>query len=192
VRSGSGRAVRGPGNGTSLVSDSAKLSLVVSIAAHTFAWAADTAYRRIDQGLDRCGEKPSARPWVQSNRPSGGPASTYPTLSGPASICFRGPNEVLFDTTGQRTLAIAAWITSVTICGCEIMITCDPASSVISAPARFAMERTTSVPAALSPVATTRTIGEGAVHKHDGHRAIRRCCLRHGHSCFSHPNNRAA
>src|SRR5262249_39547194 len=55
----------------------------------------------------------------------------------------------------QRTLAIAVSITSVTACGWEIMITCDPSTSVIVAPARSAMERTTSVPAALSPVATT-------------------------------------
>ncbi len=35
------------------------------------------------------------------------------------------------------------------------MITCEPSSSVIVAPARSAIERTTSVPAALSAVATT-------------------------------------
>src|SRR5215471_3755360 len=39
------------------------------------------------------------------------------------------------------------------------MITCDPTSSVIVAPARWAIERTTSVPAALSPVATTAQLG---------------------------------
>ena len=39
------------------------------------------------------------------------------------------------------------------------MITCEPAISVISAPARSAIERTTSVPAALSPVATTAQLG---------------------------------
>ena len=42
-----------------------------------------------------------------------------------------------------------------TACGWEIMITWDPSTSVIAAPARWAMERTTSLPAALSPVATT-------------------------------------
>ena len=35
------------------------------------------------------------------------------------------------------------------------MITCEPSTSVIVAPARSAIERTTSAPAALSPVATT-------------------------------------
>ena len=39
------------------------------------------------------------------------------------------------------------------------MITCEPSISVIVAPARFAMERTTSVPAARSPVATTAQEG---------------------------------
>ena len=50
-------------------------------------------------------------------------------------------------------------ITSVTACGCEIMITCDPSTSVISALARWAIDRTTSAPAALSPVATTAQAG---------------------------------
>ena len=35
------------------------------------------------------------------------------------------------------------------------MMTCDPSISVIDAPARSAMDRTTSAPAAVSPVATT-------------------------------------
>jgi hypothetical protein len=39
------------------------------------------------------------------------------------------------------------------------MITCDPSTSVIVAPARWAIERTTSVPAALSLVATTAQLG---------------------------------
>jgi hypothetical protein len=39
------------------------------------------------------------------------------------------------------------------------MITCDPSTSAISAPARLAMESTTSAPAALSPVATTAQLG---------------------------------
>ena len=38
------------------------------------------------------------------------------------------------------------------------MITWEPSASVISAPARSAMERTTSEPAALSPVATTAQV----------------------------------
>ena len=37
-----------------------------------------------------------------------------------------------------------------TTCGCEIMIMREPSTSVIVAPARSAIERTTSVPAALS------------------------------------------
>lgn len=40
------------------------------------------------------------------------------------------------------------------------MITCEPSASVIVAPARSAMERITSVPAALSPVATTAQAGK--------------------------------
>src|SRR5207248_4341160 len=57
--------------------------------------------------------------------------------------------------------ATALRITSVTTCGCEIMITWEPSTSVIVAPARLAMERMTSLPAALSPVATT--VQEGKV-----------------------------
>src|ERR1700745_3136951 len=53
-----------------------------------------------------------------------------------------------------------AWrITLVTAWGWEIMITWDPSTSVIAAPARWAMERQTSLPAALSPVATTAQDG---------------------------------
>ncbi len=40
------------------------------------------------------------------------------------------------------------------------MITWEPSTSVIVAPARSAIERTTSVPAALSPVATTAQQGK--------------------------------
>src|SRR4029453_19278908 len=46
-------------------------------------------------------------------------------------------------------------ITSATAFGWETMITCEPSSSVMSAPARSAIERVTSAPAAVSPVATT-------------------------------------
>ncbi len=60
---------------------------------------------------------------------------------------------------GAVTVASASRITSVTASGCEIMITCEPSTSVIVAPARSAIERTTSVPAALSPVATTAQDG---------------------------------
>ena len=66
-------------------------------------------------------------------------------------------------------------ITSVTVCGWEIMITCDPATSVIVAPARCACARTTSVPAALSSVATTA---------HDG-------MLRHAGRPFGSENARS-
>ena len=53
----------------------------------------------------------------------------------------------------------AVTMTSVTVCGWEIMITCEPSTSVMSAPARLAIDRTTSAPAALSPVATTAQDG---------------------------------
>src|SRR6266516_5384607 len=58
------------------------------------------------------------------------------------------------------TAAPALRITSVTTCGCEIMITWEPSTSVIVAPARLAMERMTSLPAALSTVATTAQEGK--------------------------------
>jgi hypothetical protein len=48
----------------------------------------------------------------------------------------------------------------VTTSGCDIMGTCEaPSTSVIVAPARSAIERTTSEPAALSPVGTTAQDG---------------------------------
>src|SRR5262249_24781148 len=49
-------------------------------------------------------------------------------------------------------MAYRMWL--VTASGCEIMITCEPATSTMSAPARWASERTRSAPMALSPVAT--------------------------------------
>src|SRR4029450_1844759 len=51
--------------------------------------------------------------------------------------------------------AAAVSITSATASGREIMITCEPSTSVIVAPARSAIDRTTSVPAALSGDAST-------------------------------------
>jgi hypothetical protein len=53
------------------------------------------------------------------------------------------------------TAAAAVKITSATALGCETLIMCEPSASVIVAPARSAVERITSVPAALSPVART-------------------------------------
>jgi hypothetical protein len=74
--------------------------------------------------------------------------------------------------------------TSVTASGCETMITWEPSTSVMVAPARSAIERTTSVPAALSRVnertvqnavprarfdraegLATRAVGEGSVNE---------------------------
>ena len=46
-------------------------------------------------------------------------------------------------------------MTSVTASGWEIMMTCDPSISVILAPARWAIDLTTSLPAALSAVPTS-------------------------------------
>src|SRR3954471_4622168 len=51
---------------------------------------------------------------------------------------------------GRLTAAAAVSITSATASGREIMITCEPSTSVMVAPARSAIDRTTSVPAALS------------------------------------------
>src|SRR5205807_3488126 len=63
-------------------------------------------------------------------------------------------------SSAELTAATALRITSVTTCGCEIMITWEPSTSVIVAPARLAMARMTSLPAALSPVATTAQEGK--------------------------------
>src|ERR1700749_2881927 len=97
--------------------------------------------------------------------PSPGPASAYPTLSTPASTCFSVPNEpsvpaVIVVYRPEPTAAWAAFtMWSVTACGWEIMITGEPSTSTMSAPARRAIERTRSAPAALSPVATTAQDG---------------------------------
>src|SRR4029453_18870991 len=50
-------------------------------------------------------------------------------------------------------------IPSATASGWETMITCEPSSSVIVAPARSAIERVRSAPAALSPLETTARAG---------------------------------
>src|SRR3712207_7521547 len=50
-------------------------------------------------------------------------------------------------------------MTSVTTCGCDTMITWEPSASVTAAPARAAMVRRTSLPAALSPVGMTAQDG---------------------------------
>src|SRR4029453_11542438 len=56
---------------------------------------------------------------------------------------------------GRATGAAAVRITPGATAGREIMITCEPSARVMGAPARSAMERTTSVPAALSGEAST-------------------------------------
>jgi len=68
----------------------------------------------------------------------------------PENFWHRIKHDQRRSTTGLAMAAIAVRITSVTACGCEIIITCEPSTSVIVAPARWALERTTSVPAALS------------------------------------------
>src|SRR6478752_1847526 len=55
----------------------------------------------------------------------------------------------------QRLARTASRMTSATALGCDIMITCEPSTSVSLALARWAMERTTSAPAAVSLAATT-------------------------------------
>jgi hypothetical protein len=57
--------------------------------------------------------------------------------------------------TGRLTAAAAGLITSAATSGRELMITCEPVTSVMVAPARSAIDRTTSVPAALSGDAST-------------------------------------
>src|SRR6266545_7723329 len=102
---------------------------------------------------------------------SAGPASAYPTFSRPASTCLSAPNgasvivvspvllwpSVLMVAYRSEGVTARAAVTmrSTTACGCETMTTCEPSTSTLPAPARWAMERTTSLPAALSPVATT-------------------------------------
>ena len=61
---------------------------------------------------------------------------------------------------GCSTSLSARRITSATSYGWEIMITWEPSTSLIVAPARSAMERTTSEPAALSPVGTAAQAGK--------------------------------
>src|SRR5712691_11861189 len=75
---------------------------------------------------------------------------------------FRAPAPA----TGFATAWTASRITSVTAGGWETMITCEPLISTVLAPARLAIERITSVPAALSPTATTAH--EGTVFQPGG------------------------
>src|SRR5512132_2462749 len=56
---------------------------------------------------------------------------------------------------GRSTAAAAVRMTSATAPGWDTMITCEPSTSVMVAPARSAMDRTTSVPAALAGDAST-------------------------------------
>ena len=70
------------------------------------------------------------------------------------------------------------------------MITCEPSSSVIFAPARSAIERTTSVPAALSPVATTAQDGRcfqagGPFGSENADSATGRCVAAISAACWS-------
>src|SRR3954451_22471477 len=57
------------------------------------------------------------------------------------------------------TAATARRITSATACGWEMKETCEPSISVMIMPARCAMDLTTSLPAALSHVATAAQHG---------------------------------
>src|SRR5690606_7220047 len=78
--------------------------------------------------------------------------------------CFHG-NPSFPVNRGQtaagcnETASTAARITSTTACGCEIITTCEASISTVSAFARAAMVRRTSVPTALSPVGTTAQVG---------------------------------
>ena len=88
------------------------------------------------------------------------------------------------------TAATASRITFVTASGCETMITCEPSTSVIFAPARSAIERTTSVPAALSPVATTAHDGRcfhagGPFGSQKAESATGRCVAAISAACWS-------
>jgi hypothetical protein len=56
-----------------------------------------------------------------------GPASAYPTLKMPASICFNGPNEfVVHQTSYQRNHLNAFGSSSVKSFGCFLVAKCPP------------------------------------------------------------------
>src|SRR3982751_4893144 len=59
----------------------------------------------------------------------------------------------------RESVPRACRMTSATTSGWVTMTMCDDSASVMVAPARCAMRRTTSLPAALSPVATTAQEG---------------------------------
>src|SRR4029453_6887116 len=91
----------------------------------------------------------------------GGPLAAPQTNLGRRSWC--GPfhlAEYQWGRRGYETAWTAFLITSATAWGCETMITCEPSTSVISAPARCAIDRTMSVPIVLSEVATTAPHGD--------------------------------
>ena len=77
-----------------------------------------------------------------------------------------------------------------TATGWETMITCEPSTSVMFAPARSAIERTRSAPAALSPVATTAHVGKffqagGPFFSENAASAIGRCVAPISATCSS-------
>src|SRR3954451_4956644 len=64
------------------------------------------------------------------------------------------------EAASEPETATTAWrITSATACGWEMKATCEPSISVMIMPARCAMDLTTPLPAALSPVATAAQHG---------------------------------
>jgi hypothetical protein len=79
-------------------------------------------------------------------------------LNGVAAVQMTTRGQMAAETSGvvhiaaQLTDLSAVKMTSVTASGWEIMMTCEPSISVILAPARSAIDRTTSLPAALSVV----------------------------------------
>src|SRR5438105_1475860 len=126
----------------------------VRIVDHTIACASDDLYR----------------PWAQQQRVLGarftlGEANRH-SIDG-AELCVDrdrtrchvfAPRDAV-SVRSELVCSRALKMTSATTWVCETIMTCEPSTSVIVAPARSAIERTTSVPAALSPVATTAQLG---------------------------------
>src|SRR5262245_43850004 len=79
--------------------------------------------------------------------------STYPSRHPPE---LKPERRRCVTPFAQRlSCSIACIITLRTASGFDAMMTCEPSTSVVVAFARLAIDLTTSVPAALSPVATT-------------------------------------
>jgi hypothetical protein len=87
-----------------------------------------------DQPLDRVGEVVRHVGGTWSAEVGGGPVEQRDPR-GRRSVHREGAPSEAYRETAPR----ACWTTSATTPGWEIMITCDPSTSVVVAPARWAM-----------------------------------------------------